>query len=436
MTKQTDKFTNRLGFIVTTAGSAIGLANVWRFPFLVGTLGGGSLTLSYLLLLLVAGLPLFLAEIFIGKSTNCGACDAPQKIGKRRFWAYSGRFSILTAFLISSFYSVVAGWCIGYLFLSILAPLPTNPTDASILWHSFSTNPFNTILCHSLFLLAAFLFVRNKVQSGIERCSRLFMPLFFLCLIALTINAAFTPEAYSVFKLLFVPREPLGKLAILTALGHAFFTLSVGQGTLVTYGSYLPSKKPIATTALIVVAADTVVSLCSAFTIIAFIFATGGLITCGPSLVFETLPQIFSKLPAGNYLAPIFFFFIFIAALTSMVSALEPPIQALIGMKNYSRAKAARIICISSFLVGVPSALSMHFLDLMSFATTAIFIPLVAVTNAILVGWKGDPRALHHFLFKSETACTLISTKCLIYILRFVVPLGIAIVFATEFELI
>lgn len=446
MHKQADKFTNRLGFIVTTAGSAIGLANVWRFPFLVGTLGGGSLTITYLLLLLLAGLPLFLAEIFIGKSTNCGAYEASYKLGKTAFWAFTGKLSVCTAFLISSFYSVVAGWCVGYFFLSLSSPLPSNPSEAHFLWITFVTSPVKTILCHFIFLLTSFLFVRNRVQSGIERCSRIFMPLFLLTLLGLTIQAAFTADAADTLKLLFIPQQPLHQLAILTALGHAFFTLSVGQGTLVTYGSYLPTKKPLATTSLIVVAADTIVSLCSAFTILAFILATGGVITSGPSLVFETLPQIFNKIALGSYLAPLFFFFIFIAALTSMVSALEPPIQALMNImkplqhtasnSHQQRRKAAQIICCSSFVLGIPSALSLSFLDAMSFVTTALFIPFIAVTNALLVGWKADHRHLHDFLFNKQTCLSDLMTRALVRILRYVVPVGIFFVFATELGVI
>jgi neurotransmitter:Na+ symporter, NSS family len=395
-----DSFSSRLGFIISTAGSAIGLANIWKFPYLVGIFGGGFIIL-YILFLVAVGIPVLFSEIVIGKTTQKEPQGAFQSLGRTHSWGVLGLLTVITGFLVSSFYSVVAGWIVGYIFESLfghLSPLSTLGA-AEAHYMRLMASPLWTIFYHAVFMWIACWFLLGGIKKGIEFCNKLFMPLFFLILIALSIFSARLPTAGEVFTYLLHPSfSSITGAGVIIALGHAFFTLSVGQGTMVTYGSYLRHDEKIVGSTLIVVAADTLVALLSSFCVLSIVFFAKEPIEFGPGLIFATLPSIFADLPFGQVVGLLFFILVFIAALTSQVSALEPLIAHLMT-KNVTRRSAVLIVCGSSFLLGVPSALSCnvwkHFtlfgqtiLDLMNFSTTSILIPLGGLIAVLLVGWR------------------------------------------------
>jgi neurotransmitter:Na+ symporter, NSS family len=397
-----DFFSSRLGFIMSTAGSAIGLANIWKFPYIVGKCGGGGFILIYLLLLLLVGFPAFLSEILVGKTTRQTPAQGFKELGGTKKWGIAGSFTVWTGFFVSSFYSVVAGWILGYFFESISGNLQglNTITLAQNHYSSLMQDPLWALIFHAIFALICLSFLVGGIKSGIERCNKIFMPLFFVILIAMTAFCTTLPAASDVVGFMTtVDFKALPASCFILALGHAFFTLSVGQGTMATYGSYLKQGNRVLSSSLFILLADTLVSLFAAFCILSIVFSAKMEIEFGPGLIFSTLPTIFSQIPFGKAISAVFFFLVFIAALTSQVSALEPLISHLGSKYKIARKGATLLVCGLSFLIGIPSALStnilknltffnLNFLESMNFATTSILVPLGALAAVVLIGWK------------------------------------------------
>ncbi len=397
-----DFFSSRFGFIISATGSAVGLGNIWKFPYIVGKFGGASFLLIYFFFLVLLGFPTFLAEVSIGKATGLRPQEAFQKLGKNRVFGLMGLMTVWTGFLISSFYSVVAAWILGYFFEALSGRLQGLHTTA--LAHGYYTslmqNPLFGSSYHLIFALFCAAFLLGGIKKGIERCNKIFMPVFLLILSGLAVWALCLPSSSKVVSFM-TSVEPTAfpSTMLLVALGHAFFTLSIGQGTLVTYGSYVKSKEGLLTNAIYIVIADTLISLLAAFTVISIVFYADTELTFGPGLIFETLPAIFSDMAYGHILCPLFFFLIFIAALTSQISALEPLIAHLEAHHRISRKGAVLTVVLGSFILGIPSSLSTSLLsdfqlggqtvlDVMNFITTSILVPLGGLFAIILVGRK------------------------------------------------
>ncbi len=437
-----EKFSGKIGFILATSGSAIGLANVWRFPYLVGSFGGGKIIFCYLIFLIMSGLPLFLSEVFLGKTTGKGPQEAFYLIGKSPFWKKMGSFTVLTGFMISTFYSVVAGWVLGYFWESLLGSHAISTlSEAETAWNSHVSSALWCLRYHFAFMLLAYFFVRSTVQEGIERCSRIFMPIFFVCLIMLLIESLMNPGSFAAFSEMASFSQQLKPMGLMIALGHAFFTLSVGQGTLCTYGSYLKTTSSMGKASLVVLAADTLVSLICTFCILSVIASFGASLTFGPGLLFQTLPTIFAHMNYGHILGALFFLLVTIAALTSQVSALEPPIQWCMSNWKLSRTQAATTVCLASLAIGIPSALSTNLLsnfkffetqtifDVICFTTTSIMVPLGALASSLLVGWNVKTQDIQAFLFSSLTDLSFAISQGLLFCLRYLCPSIVILVF-------
>jgi len=384
----------------------------------------------YLIFLALIGIPAFLCEILIGKTTQKPPTGAFKELGKTKTWGSIGTLTIWTGFLVSSFYSVVAGWILGYLIESLTLQLASISTLEAA--HTHYTNlmayPFWGLWNHALFMGVCLAFLLGGIRKGIELCNKIFMPLFFGILLLLAGYAATLSESNTVlaslatFSFADLPHE-----AYLIALGHAFFTLSVGQGTLVTYGSYLQPKEKILSNSLFVIGADTIVSLLTAFSVITIVASAGMTMEFGPGLIFETLPTVFHAIPGGTLLLILFFFLVFIAALTSQVSALEPMIAHLTTRKKLSRKRAVALVTTASFLLGVPSALPHSgMLPFMNSLTTSFLIPIGGFAAVLLVGWRwGAKKALQELHVEQNPF------RHYFYLtFRYVAPLLIAIVFA------
>lgn len=401
---------SRLGFAVAAMGSAIGLANIWRFPYIVGQYGGAAFIIVYLLCLVFIGLPVFMAEIVIGRAAKQNPSGAFIAWGKNRFWRFSGHLIVITGFLVSSFYSVVAGWILGYFIFSVGGKLSviTNSEIASHFFANFLKNPYGLVSWHFLFMLICALILIRGVKKGIEKANKILLPALFFILIGLVIRGMTLPRGLAGFHFLLSARwAELTPTAILIALGHAFFTLSLGQGTMITYGSYLKGEENLPKLCLPVLLADTFVSILAGVAIFTTAFSTEVPPQVGFGLVFQTLPLIFEQIPGGQILLAFFFFFVLIAAISSQISAMEPTIAYLIDHKKKTRKNATFIVAICAFLIGIPCALSFNVFsgvggkaavfDCFNFLTTSILIPMGGLLSVILVGWVQKK-----FLFSEE----------------------------------
>jgi len=396
-----DTWGSKVGFIFAVAGSAVGLANIWRFPFLVGQNGGAAFIILYIVSLLLIGFPVFIAELLIGRSTETNPSGAFQKLGKSKYWGTAGKLTIITGFIVSSFYSAVAGWLLGYLVEALRGNISnfTSTEHAVSHYNNLMSHPLWGLSFHLIFISLCVAVLYLGVRKGIERGNKVMMPILFIVLTLLVINGLMMPNAGLALTFLFSPDFSLiTPSAVLIALGQAFFTLSIGQGTLVTYGSYLGKKDNLVTTSLPIILMDTVVSILSAIAVFTIVFSIGMEPDSGPGLIFHTLPWAFSQLPIGYILAVLFFLLVTLAALTSEISALEPAVAYFIDEHGWKRSKAVLVCGFSAFLLGVPSALSysvlkdytlfgMTFLDLMDFLSSTILIPVGGFLAVVLVGW-------------------------------------------------
>lgn len=392
---------SRMGFIFAVAGSAVGLANIWRLPYIVGENGGAAFLIVYLLCLIFIGFPVFMSEILIGRTTQTSPSGAFQQLGGSKIWSSIGKMTILTGFLVSSFYSVVAGWILGYLIESLRGNLIHLEDTSHAIRHytALIENPFWGVGFHFLFLSFCVLVLYVGVRNGIERGNKIMMPLLLFVLIFLVIKGLTLPNAFEGIRYLLSPDwNELTPTSIVIALGQAFFTLSLGQGTMVTYGSYLGSRDNIIRSCLPVVIMDTVVALLAAIVVFSIVFAGGVEPASGPGLIFHTLPMIFSQIPGGYFVAVMFFLLVLLAAVTSQISAMEPAIAYLMDARGWKRHSAVVTCGASVFVLGIPSALSYslfkeytlfgsNFLDAISFLVSSILIPLGGFFAVILVGW-------------------------------------------------
>lgn len=392
---------SRIGFIFAAAGSAVGLANIWRFPYMVGSSGGAGFIGLYLICLALIGFPVFLAEVLIGRSAQASPSSAFVRLGGSVLWKWIGKGIILTGFLVSSFYSAVAGTIVGYLVEAFRGNLTMFTSAGETASHhaSLVSNPYWTVSFHFLFVLLSISILFSGVRQGIERASKIFMPLLYVILIGLVIKGITLPRSWEGIKFLLSPEwDKITPMVLLAALGQSFFTLSIGQGTMITYGSYLAPKDNVVTCTLPVVMMDTLVSLLISVAIFTIVFSVGMEPDAGPALIFHTLPLVFSQLPGGYFLAVLFFLLVFIAAITSEISAMEPAIAYLIDEKKMKRKHAVATVAIGVFLVGIPCALSWNVLSgfklfgqtilgLMDFAATSLLIPTGGLAAVLFVGW-------------------------------------------------
>jgi NSS family neurotransmitter:Na+ symporter len=392
---------SRIGFILAVAGSAVGLANIWRFPYITGVYGGASFIALYLMCLFMIGFPVFISEILIGRSTQTSPSGAFELLGKNRLWGWIGKGTIVTGFLVSSFYSAVAGWILGYLVEAFRGTISSfqSPEQASTHFTSLLEHPLWGLSFHFFFLVLCVSVLYLGVLKGIERWNKILMPMLIGLLFLIVIKGLTLPNAWEGVTFLLSPDWSLiTPTAILVALGQAFFTLSLGQGTMVTYGSYTSKNESLLKTCFPVVLVDLLVSTFAAVAIFSIVFSVGMEPSSGPGLLFNTLPWVFSQITGGYLMAVLFFIVVVIAALTSEISAMEPTIAYLMDEWGWKRHKAVLVCGTAVFIVGIPSALSYSvlsnftifgepFVGFMDFICSAFFIPLGGLAAVVLVGW-------------------------------------------------
>lgn len=394
------QFSN-VGFILAAAGSAIGLGNLWKFPYLTGSNGGGIFVLVYLVILVTIGFACGLAEMALGKHTKLNPVGAFRTISKK--WAIAGFLGILIPFFISTYYVVIGGWITDYLFHFIGSGASAMAPDTEAYFNALISDPIRPLLWTCVFVAINLVIVSVGIKNGIERANKVMMPALFVLLIVMAIRACTLPGAMDGIRFFLQPDfKSLSMDTVAAALVQVFFSLSLGTGCTLTYASYLPKETDLVRNALIVPALDSTVALLAGFVTLPAVFAFGFAPEAGPGLIFITLPAIFNAMPFGNILGFLFFLLIMFAALTSSVALLEPPIAWLIDTFRVPRKRATIGMCLASLLVAVPVSLSngpngwqiggRSFFDFVIHITEDLMIPISALLLCLLVGyvWKRD----------------------------------------------
>ena len=370
---------SKLAFVLAAAGSAIGLGNVWKFPYITGVYGGGAFVFVYLISVLLVGLPLLMAEILLGKSSHRDPVGTFKVLAPDKpYWQLVGWLGVTAGFVILSFYSVVAGWALSYVFRSIFAPFSgLSPHQVESLFGKLASSPGVEIAWHFIFMAITVGIVIGGVKKGIERWSKILMPLLFAIIIFLDIYAATTSGFGKGISFLFKPDfTKLTPDAILQALGHSFFTLSLGMGAMITYGSYMRDEDDIVVPAISVAFLDTLIALMAGIAIFPIVFAFGLAPSAGPGLVFKTLPVVFSRIHFGMIISFLFFTLLTFAALTSAISLLEVVVAFFVDELGWNRKIVTPVMGFLIFLLGVPSAIWDNFFGFVDWLSTNIFLPV------------------------------------------------------------
>lgn len=442
------QFSTRLGVIATTVGSAVGLGNIWRFPYEAGTHGGGAFLITYLCFIFAFGIPILCAEFMIGRGTHSNIFGAFRQLRSSGKWHWVGYIGIVASIMILSFYSVVAGWTLEYLYQSIIGALNLNSQEAyHAQFQQFSTHPWRPLLWTILFLIVNFVIVIRGVQKGIERMSNIMTPILFLILIIFCVNSLLMPGGKEGLEFLFSPDfSKIDSSVMVSAMGQAFFSLSLGLGTMMTYASYFSKETHIVKSATITACLDTTVAILSGVIIFPAVFTFGVSPTQGPALVFEVLPNIFNQLPGGSLWSILFFFLLFIASLSSTISMSEVSIAYFTEEKKMSRNKATILNTAIALIFGTLCALSFNCLDNITIAGMTIFSIFDYVSSNILLpaggmfisfftGWLLDRSFIHDQLTNNGSVKVRV-TKAIIFSLKYVAPTGIILVFLSSLKLI
>jgi NSS family neurotransmitter:Na+ symporter len=401
MTNQREQWGSRVGFILAAAGSAVGLGNIWKYPHMAGEHGGAAFTLVYLICIIVVGMPILLAEFAIGRKTQLNPVGAFRTLSGSSLWKWVGFLGVAAAFIILSFYSVVGGWTLKYSFLALSGAFSefTPGSDlAAQTYNAFIARPFEPVLWHLIFMALCILIIAKGVKSGIERWSKILMPLLIIILVVLVIRGVTLQGAVEGLNFLFKPKwGDLDAGGVVAALGHSFFTISLGMGAMITYGSYLSPKSDLLRSGFAIVLLDTAIALMAGIAIFTAVFAFGENPAEGEGLIFVVLPTLFPQIPGGYFFGLLFFFLLFVAALTSAVSILEVVTAYYIDEKGWGRIRATFIFGGVIAGVGVLAALSMSghnilaplgdltFFNLLNIVSYKYMLPIGGLLTAIFV---------------------------------------------------
>lgn len=443
--KQRENFSSKLGIIVATAGSALGLGNIYRFPCEAGANGGGAFLIVYLVTALLIGTPLMISEFIIGRRSRSNPIGAFRTLsGKKSVWPIVGYLGVLCAFLILAFYTTVAGWTLGYLGKSAANHFAGQDlTQIQGQFMAFTNHPWLPVACQLLFLALTAFVVARGVKDGIEKWSKILMPLLLVIMVVLCINSLTLSGAKEGLQFFFHPDfSKINGRVLISALGQSFFSLSIGMGALITYGSYIGSKDNMVSSATGVVLADTLVAVLAGIIIFPAAFTYGVQPEAGASLAFTTLPMVFQQMPGGYFFCLIFFLLLVIATLTSTISLLEVIVAALTEELQLSRTKAAIIGAVGTAIIGVLATLSfrtgspLHIagstvFDLLDHMTALYFMPIGGLLIVLFVGWKMKRADAMDELTNGGTLRTGIR-KAIYCIIRYLAPVAIAVIFISQ----
>jgi len=459
------EWSSRLAFILAATGSAVGLGNIWKFPYMTGEYGGGAFVIVYLLCIALIGLPVMMAEVMLGKRGRSSPINTMQALaqetGSSQIWQLLGWSGVVAGFLILSFYSVIGGWALAYVprlasgMFTVVSDLPTTKAVTDFVDMQFNTlvgDPLRLVAWHTGFIIVTIVMVAGGVQGGLERAVRWMMPALFVLLLVLVGYAMSTPKfmdgihfMFNIdFDKLLYPKGELSGDGILAAMGQAFFSLSLGMGSIMVYGAYLPKQASIAQTTTAVVVADTLVAILAGLIIFPIVFSNGLQPDAGVGLVFKTLPIAFGQMPFGRFFGTMFFVLLALAAWTSAISLIEPAVAWLVETGKFSRLSATIGCGLATWFVGFATVFSFNIwsdikplslfarfedktlFNLIDYLTTNIMLPLGGLFIAIFVAWIMK-RHIVSDEFKSSP--NRLGFRVLHFLLRYITPLGIGLVF-------
>lgn len=451
-----DGFTSKFGIIAAAAGSAIGLGNIWRFPYILGENGGGAFLLIYLLCIILVGFPVMLSEFVIGRDTRLNPYGAFKELSPGKPWFIIGILGVFAAIVILSFYSVVGGWTLEYLYQAVLNNFENkNINDFDKMFNNFISSPFRPLLWHIIFMLINFFIVIRGIEEGIEKFAKIMMPVLAIILIIMAIRSLTLPpmteNSKAVDGLIFLFKPDFSKInigVIFNALSQAFFSLSIGMGALITYGCYIKKDDNLGSSAFIVSMSDTFIAILAGLAIFPAVFAFGFTPQAGEGLVFKVLPVIFQSMKGGYIISILFFICLFIAAITSSISLLEVFVLTLMQQRNYSRKKASIIGFLIASIVGIACALSWSVLSevkitlptssgemyeynifsMLEFISVKFLLPIGGLLISLFMGWVYGKERIEYEL-SNENTLKVWYIHFLMILIKYVAPIAILMVF-------
>ena len=435
-------WSTRLAFILAAAGSAVGLGNIWRFPYVVGDNGGGAFVLVYLGCVLVVGLPIMMSEVMLGRRGRRSPINTMRLLSEEesgsRYWQLVGWMGVLAGFLILSFYSVVAGWSLAYTLKSMTGEFVGASTgEVREIWGSFTANWQALLFWHTLFMVMTVFVVARGVRRGLETLVRYLMPMLVILLLVMIGYGMSQADFAEGAAFLFQPDfSALSPEAVLIAMGQAFFTLSLGMGAIMAYGAYLPENAHIGKTAGSVVIADTVVAILAGLAIFPIVFGFGLAPDSGPGLIFQVLPLAFGQMPGGIFFGTLFFLLLVMAAWTSSISLIEPAVAWMVENRGFSRPAAASLVGGTIWILGLGTVLSFNLwaditflagtvFDNIEYLTENIMLPLGGFLIAIFAGWVMSRASSSEELGLGTGPLY----KAWLFFIRFVAPLAVVLAF-------
>ncbi len=437
-----DSFGSRFGALVAMAGSAVGLGNLWRFPYLVGENGGAAFIIVYIICCFIICLPIFISEFVVGRRSQMNAYSAFRNLSGGSAWKYVGLMMVFVPLVVTSYYSVIGGWSVEYLFKAFTFSFSGSQSAISTMFSDFVSNPWLPLIGHTLFLLATVVIVMFGIKGGIEKFSKIMMPILFFIVLAIAVYSVTLPGAKAGLNYLFNPDfSKIGGKAIAAALGQAFFSLSLGFGTILTYASYVDKKENILFQSTATAASDLAFALIAGTAIMPAVFAFGVNPQSGPGLVFETLPFVFSQMPAGGFIAILFFLALLVAAITSSISMIEVGAAYLVEEKKMSRLAACSILFVICWIVGVFCSLSFGPLsdvkildrtifDFFDYFSSNILMTLGSLLTVIFVGWRLKKTDVYDEFTNGEALSTNVRIfGVLWFLIRYVCPIAVIAIF-------
>ena len=434
-----EKFTSKIGVILAAAGSAIGIGNIWRFSYVVGANGGGAFLLVYILCVVFVGLPLMAAELAIGRETKKSAVPAFREIAPKSFWTAAGAAGVLAAFLIMTYYPLVAGWSLGYMFESIVnwGPMTDNP---EVFFSSYVSGTAKPLIVMAAALILTAFTLTGGVADGIERWCRILMPVFIVIICILIVRSLTLPGASEGVKFLFLPDfSKLTMGSFLDALGHGFYSLSVGMAVMITYGSYIGDNEDLTGTSVSVLALDTVTALMAGLAVFPAVFALGFEADYGAGLAFVTLPKTFSMMPFGQVFAVLFFLLLLVSALASMMSLLQVLTAFLEDEFGFRKRSILIFLTLLLFAAGIPSVLSFSslsdfrifgftYFDFMDMISANIIVPVTGLLTAVFAAYRYGAARCSSQLQKGAKNPDSLFIKAFPFLIRYFVPVSVVLI--------
>ena len=441
-----DSFGSRFGALVAMAGSAVGLGNLWRFPYLVGENGGAAFIIGYIALVFLICLPIFISEFIVGRRSQENAFAAFRDLSGGSAWRWVGLFTIIVPLIVLSYYCVIGGWSIEYLLKSLTFSFSGESQGTlSSMFSGFVTSTWGPLAAHTGFLLATTLIVVVGIKDGIEKFSKVMMPLLFVMVLAIAVYSITLPGAKAGIEYLFYPDfSKLTGASVAAALGQAFFSLSLGFGTIMTYASYVSRKENIMFQSAATAVSDLMFALIAGTAIMPAVFAFGIDPQAGPGLIFETLPFVFGQMPAGGVIAILFFVALLVAALTSSISMLEVAVAYLVEEKKFSRLGACACLFALCWVIGAVCSLSFgplshlriaggNIFDFFDSMSSNVLMTLGSLFTVVFVGWRLKKTDVYdEFTNGGTLKKNAVFFKILWPVIRFVAPLAVLIIFLSN----